>query len=144
MFACISDSSFYYDRVSFWEIYHFLLSCLFQNTFRFFVFNWYRLGIGIDAEWSCTEGLQATQTVRASNEDLERNETLRGYFVSSVDSENVSTLVGGLPSSFPSCIKLIDLSILFQFPILANLGFTTSSLVPLCGWPSCRFTSALY
>ena len=71
-------------------------SCSHVPTFhRFFVFNCYRLGIGIEAEWSCTEGLEKTVTLKVANEDIPGNSTLSSYVVNEVDSEtNETTLIG--------------------------------------------------
>ena len=63
--------------------------------FSFFVFNCYRLGIGIEAEYGCTEGLQRTTTIKVANDVIEGNSTLKSYVVFAVDSEtNETTLIG--------------------------------------------------
>ena len=71
-------------------------SCSHFPTFdRFFVFNCYRLGFGIEAEWSCNEGLEKTVTLKVANEDIPGNSTLSSYVVYEVDSEtNETTLIG--------------------------------------------------
>ena len=62
---------------------------------RFFVFNWYRLGIGIEAEYGCTEGLVKTTILKVSSDVIETNSTLKSFNVFDVDDENnETTLIG--------------------------------------------------
>jgi hypothetical protein len=62
---------------------------------RFFVFNCYRLGIGIDSEWGCTEGLVKTSTLKADSDVIAGNATLSRLTVFAVDAEtNETTLIG--------------------------------------------------
>lgn len=67
----------------------------------FFVFNCYRLGIGIESEWSCTEGLEKTVTLKVASEEIQGNSTLSSYVVYEVDSEtNETTLIAAYPCQF--------------------------------------------
>lgn len=67
----------------------------------FFGFNCYRLGIGIDAEWGCTEKLNETSTLKVSNEFIEGNSTFKNLHLFAVDQENnVTTFISAYPCQF--------------------------------------------
>ena len=53
------------------------------------------MGIGIEAEHGCTEGLEKTTTLRVSTDDIDSNSTLKAYDVFAVDNDkNETTLIG--------------------------------------------------
>ncbi len=69
--------------------------CKPQIFFSFFIFNCYRLGIGIESEYGCTEGLDKTTTLTVFSEAIDTNSTLKSYDVFAVDAENnETTLIG--------------------------------------------------
>lgn len=59
---------------------------------RFFIFNWYRLGIGIEFEYSCTEGGEThIKNVPYDQHEASLNETQNYWLIKNDTSINVTT-----------------------------------------------------
>lgn len=56
---------------------------------RFFGFNWYRVGVGIDYEWGCQQGLNHSISTKVDNDEI--NETLQALPILAVDDVKNST-----------------------------------------------------
>jgi hypothetical protein len=57
------------------------------------------LGIGIESEWSCNEGLEKTVTLTVDTDEIEGNSTLQSYSTFAVDSETNETILIGKNNS---------------------------------------------
>ena len=64
--------------------------------YRFFCFNFYRIGVGIEYDWSCDSSVQRSEIINVSNNEI--NDTLDNMFVVSENTETNRTV---FLASFP-------------------------------------------
>ena len=85
MYACLASLIFHHDHVSFSSSAGWSLAWLTSHDpWRFFGWNWYRLGVGVHYDLGCTAGIEKSRTLVLANQDI--NETVRNtYYVSSED-----------------------------------------------------------